>query len=30
VIQQGLNETTDTIPEGEVSSELMAAVRDSV
>lgn len=30
VIQQGLDETTDTVTEGEISSELMAAVRDSV
>lgn len=30
VIQQGLDETQDAVTEGEVSSELMAAVRDSV
>lgn len=29
VIQQGLEETAETVTEGEVSSELMAAVRDS-
>jgi hypothetical protein len=29
VIQKGLDETSDTVSEGEVSSELMAAVRDS-
>lgn len=29
VIAQGLEETSESITEGEVSSELMAAVRDS-
>jgi hypothetical protein len=30
VIQQGIDETKDTLVEADVSSELMAAVRDSV